>query len=248
MTKMMMDDAIPTGVAWLDAMLGGGILRGHLYLITGPAGVGKTMLCCQILSGLAANGSLAENEEGLPQPRHCRGLLLSGEEGMATLTNRLHKMDGYPDGVDVIHRRLSGVGELFGTINGLASSFVVVDALNSIDDVEMQMRPFVNDLARRLAAQRAIEANRVGLGTPDTQPPPLTVVLVMHRTKREDPGSAKFGGVAHLVDVQLDLERQPDLPSARVDVTCVRNRFAVAGSRRSLYLSERGLLAEPRDP
>lgn len=39
---------LQTGVAGLDAVLGGGLPAGHLYLIQGLAGRGKTTLACQI--------------------------------------------------------------------------------------------------------------------------------------------------------------------------------------------------------
>ena len=40
---------VPTGVAGLDAVLGGGLPRGRMYLIQGDPGVGKTTLALQFL-------------------------------------------------------------------------------------------------------------------------------------------------------------------------------------------------------
>lgn len=45
---------ISTGIAGLDALLGGGFVKGRSYLVTGDTGTGKTTACLQFLvSGLA---------------------------------------------------------------------------------------------------------------------------------------------------------------------------------------------------
>jgi circadian clock protein KaiC len=49
-------DRVSTGVPRLDQMLGGGLIRGRTYLVTGETGVGKTILSLQfILEGLRQN-------------------------------------------------------------------------------------------------------------------------------------------------------------------------------------------------
>ncbi len=64
-------ERISTGISKLDQMLGGGLLKGRTYLVTGETGVGKTILSLQfILEGLK-NGeqciyvSLDERIEGV---------------------------------------------------------------------------------------------------------------------------------------------------------------------------------------
>ncbi|HZH75332.1 MAG TPA: RAD55 family ATPase, partial [Archangium sp.] len=47
---------LPTGVAGLDRVLHGGLLRGALYLVTGGPGTGKTVLCSQVAFHRAAVG------------------------------------------------------------------------------------------------------------------------------------------------------------------------------------------------
>ena len=46
-------------VPGLDAILGGGFLRGGLYMIQGAPGIGKTILASQIIYGQAAAGARA---------------------------------------------------------------------------------------------------------------------------------------------------------------------------------------------
>lgn len=52
-------ERVASGVPGLDAVLYGGFLRGGLYLVQGPPGMGKTILANQILYGQAAEGGRA---------------------------------------------------------------------------------------------------------------------------------------------------------------------------------------------
>ena len=53
---MELSDRVSTGIPRLDKMLGGGLLRGRTYLITGETGVGKTILSLQFLLEGLRNG------------------------------------------------------------------------------------------------------------------------------------------------------------------------------------------------
>jgi circadian clock protein KaiC len=50
------EEIIPSGLPELDAVLNGGIERGHVTLVTGPTGVGKTTLGTQFIKEAAARG------------------------------------------------------------------------------------------------------------------------------------------------------------------------------------------------
>jgi circadian clock protein KaiC len=52
-------DPTPSGVAAVDALLGGGPLRGTCTLLTGPAGAGKTTLALQYVAAACARGEPA---------------------------------------------------------------------------------------------------------------------------------------------------------------------------------------------
>ena len=63
-------DKVPTGIGGLDEMLGGGFPRGHVVLVTGLPGTGKTCLGLQfLLAGAAAGekGVFLSLEEDTPQ-------------------------------------------------------------------------------------------------------------------------------------------------------------------------------------
>ncbi len=54
-------DLVPTGIDGLDDILGGGLLRGRTYLVTGETGTGKTLFSLTFL----INGALRHGEPGI---------------------------------------------------------------------------------------------------------------------------------------------------------------------------------------
>jgi circadian clock protein KaiC len=73
-SRPYVDEQIGTGVARLDTLLGGGIERGSITLVTGPTGCGKTTLATQFAKEAAARGE--------------RSVIYTFEEGLATFVHR----------------------------------------------------------------------------------------------------------------------------------------------------------------
>ncbi len=73
-------EAIPSGIRELDAMLDGGLERGTISILTGPAGVGKTTLGVQFMKESAGRGerSVIYAFEELPETlmQRCEALAL----------------------------------------------------------------------------------------------------------------------------------------------------------------------------
>jgi DNA repair protein RadA/Sms len=78
---------IPTGVAELDRVLGGGIVPGSLVLIGGEPGIGKSTLVMQALAHLS---------------RSRRVLLVTGEESPAQVRTRAARLASPSDDVEVV--------------------------------------------------------------------------------------------------------------------------------------------------
>ena len=51
-------DIVPTGLAPLDALLGGGLPRGHLSEVAGPRSTGRTSVLCALLAATTVRGEL----------------------------------------------------------------------------------------------------------------------------------------------------------------------------------------------
>lgn len=61
------EDRIPTGIAELDRVLGGGIMRGSLVLVAGDPGIGKSTLLLQMTRNLLASSVLYVSGEESPR-------------------------------------------------------------------------------------------------------------------------------------------------------------------------------------
>ena len=78
-----------TGIAGLDAVLGGGIARGRLYVIEGPPGAGKTTLALHFLLAGRDNHerclwlTTAETPDELQEAAQAHGWTLEGIEVLA---------------------------------------------------------------------------------------------------------------------------------------------------------------------
>lgn len=73
-TEAFSPELIPSGIAELDEMLGGGLERGTITILSGPSGAGKTTLGIQFMKEAAARGE--------------RSVVYAFEEQMGTLLHR----------------------------------------------------------------------------------------------------------------------------------------------------------------
>ena len=72
-------DRFGTGMAELDRVLGGGLVRGEALLLAGEPGVGKSTLMLQLLGGLLQEGRTA--------------ILVTGEESLDQVALRARRLD-----------------------------------------------------------------------------------------------------------------------------------------------------------
>ena len=98
-------DRVKSGIAELDTVLGGGIVRGSLVLIGGDPGIGKSTLLTQVSAHLAQKGKVlyASAEESCAQVKmRCARLGLDGD-GLYLLNETcLENIESALDGVDFV--------------------------------------------------------------------------------------------------------------------------------------------------
>ena len=167
---------IPTGVAELDRVLGGGLVPASLVLVGGEPGVGKSTL---LLSALAAMSS------------DRRALLVTGEESVAQVKLRAARLGG-ADQVEILAE--TELETVCATLEQERPAVCVIDSVQTLYSSELGSAPGSVAQVREAAARLLRVAKEAGIAT----------ILVGHVTK--DGAVAGPRVLEHLVDCVLQFE------------------------------------------
>ncbi|MDQ2910512.1 MAG: DNA repair protein RadA [Actinomycetota bacterium] len=167
---------IPTGVAELDRVLGGGLVPASLVLVGGEPGVGKSTL---LLSALAAMSS------------DRRALLVTGEESVAQVKLRAARLGG-ADQVEILAE--TELETVCATLEQERPEVCVIDSVQTLYSSELGSAPGSVGQVREAAARLLRVAKEAGVAT----------ILVGHVTK--DGAVAGPRVLEHLVDCVLQFE------------------------------------------
>ena len=169
-------ERIPTGVAELDRVLGGGLVPASLVLVGGEPGVGKSTL---LLSALAA----------MSATRRC--LLITGEESVAQVKLRADRLGGAGNVGILAETELEAV---CATLERERPEVCVIDSVQTLYAAELGSAPGSVAQVREAAARLLRVAKTAGVAT----------FLVGHVTK--DGSVAGPRVLEHLVDCVLQFE------------------------------------------
>jgi DNA repair protein RadA/Sms len=170
-------ERIPTGVAELDRVLGGGIVPASLVLVGGEPGVGKSTLLLSALGAVAAGGR--------------RALLVTGEESVAQVKLRADRLGG-TDGVELLAETELEV--VCATLERERPDVCVIDSVQTLYSSELGSAPGSVAQVREAASRLLRVAKEAGVAT----------ILVGHVTK--DGAVAGPRVLEHLVDCVLQFE------------------------------------------
>jgi len=171
------DARMQTGIADVDAVLGGGIVAGSVNLIAGQPGIGKSTLLLQLAAQVALNYEV---------------LYISGEESEHQVGMRAQRL-----GVKAPRLKLATTNiaeDIAATIAGGAYDFVVVDSIQTMTVQAVAAAPgsvsqITNSTAVLVAAAKASNT---------------AMFVVGHVTKEGSIAGPKV--LEHIVDVVLQLE------------------------------------------
>jgi DNA repair protein RadA/Sms len=167
---------IPTGVAELDRVLGGGLVPASLVLVGGEPGVGKSTL---LLTALAAI-SLKR-----------RALLVTGEESSAQVKLRAARLGG-AERVEILAE--TELETVLATLESERPAVCVIDSVQTLYSSEVGSAPGSVAQVREAAARLLRTSKESGVAT----------ILVGHVTK--DGSVAGPRVLEHLVDCVLQFE------------------------------------------
>jgi DNA repair protein RadA/Sms len=168
---------MPTGVAELDRVLGGGLVAGQVVLIGGDPGVGKSTLLLQALAVMNAARS---------------ALYVSGEESSEQVALRARRLAIDTGGVELLAE--IQLEKILATLDRQKPEVAVIDSIQTLYSEQLTSAPGSVAQVRECVAQLARFAKQTA----------TAVVLVGHVTKEGALAGPRV--VEHIVDTVLYFE------------------------------------------
>ena len=169
-------ERIPTGVAELDRVLGGGLVPASLVLVGGEPGVGKSTLLLMALAAIS---------------RDRRALLVTGEESKAQVKLRATRLGG-AEGVEILAE--TDLDAICATLERERPAVCVIDSVQTLYSPDVGSAPGSVSQVREAAARLLRVGKEAG----------VALFLVGHVTK--DGSVAGPRVLEHLVDCVLQFE------------------------------------------
>src|SRR5690349_4609138 len=187
---------LPSGIAELDRVTGGGFVRGSVLLVGGDPGIGKSTLLIQAAAALARSGH--------------RAVYISGEEAVAQVRMRAERL-GLRDAPVELAAETS-VGDIIATLSeGKIPRLIVIDSIQTMWTDMVESAPGTVTQVRGSAQALIRFAKKTG----------AAIILVGHVTKDGQIAGPRV--VEHMVDAVLSFEGEGS-HQFRI-LRAVKNRF-----------------------
>ncbi len=187
---------LPTGMAELDRVTGGGFVRGSVLLLGGDPGIGKSTLLIQATAALARRGE--------------RAVYISGEEAVAQVRLRAERLGLRDAAVELAAE--TAVEDIVATLSeGKTPRLIVIDSIQTMWTAMVEAAPGTVTQVRGSAQALIRFAKKSG----------ATIILVGHVTKDGQIAGPRV--VEHMVDAVLSFEGEGS-HQFRI-LRAVKNRF-----------------------
>lgn len=208
-------DRLASGIAELDRVVGGGLVRGSVLLLAGEPGIGKSTLVLQLVDALAGVG------------RKC--LLATAEESLEQVSLRARRL-GLRRG-EMKAMATASLDAVLAACTAESPDVVIVDSIQTLEDGSLEQAAG-SPVQVRECAHRLVRLGKTS-GT--------TVIIVGHVTK--DGGVAGPKTLEHVVDAVLSLEGERTGTLRLLRAT--KNRFGSCEETGVFVMSETGLTGVP---
>ena len=203
---------IDTGIGELNRVLGGGLVKGSLILISGEPGIGKSTIIIQAASNIAEN--------------YGRVLYVSGEESAEQIKLRADRVcKGSLDQLFLLAE--TNMENIVKVAEELNPSFLIIDSIQTMYSDVLESAPGSVSQVRACGN----ELMKIGKGKD------IPIFIVAHVTKNGDLAGPKI--IEHLVDCVLNFtgERDQELRILRA----YKNRFGTTSEIGAFEMTEEGL-------
>ena len=202
---------LPTGIADLDSVLGGGILPAGVMLLAGQPGIGKSTLLMQVAAHVAEQSSV---------------LYVSGEESASQVKLRATRL-GATSGDDLQFVASTSADDIAATIRSGQYKLVIIDSIQTLSLEEIASAP--GTVSQITNSSNVIIRAAKASGA--------AVILVGHVTKEGSIAGPKV--LEHLVDVVLQFEG--DRYGGFKVVRAAKNRYGSTSEAAIFEMNDKGL-------
>ena len=202
---------LPTGIADLDTVLGGGILPAGVMLLAGQPGIGKSTLLMQVAAYVAEQSSV---------------LYVSGEESASQVKLRATRL-GANSGDDLQFVASTSADDIAATIRSGQYKLVIIDSIQTLSLEEIASAP--GTVSQITNSSNVIIRAAKASGA--------AVILVGHVTKEGSIAGPKV--LEHLVDAVLQFEG--DRYGGFKVVRAVKNRYGSTSEAAIFEMNDKGL-------
>ena len=209
--KSLEENRISSGIAEMDRVLGGGVVRGSLILVGGDPGIGKSTLLLQVCRHMSLSGTEI--------------LYISGEESLRQLKLRADRLGELNDRLKVMAE--TDLDDITGYIEKLKPEIVVIDSIQTMYNEGISSSPGTVSQIRETTAVLLRIAKSLG----------ITVFIIGHVTKEGAVAGPRV--LEHMVDTVLYFEG--DAKGSYRILRGVKNRFGSTDEIGVFEMEESGL-------
>ena len=204
---------IPTAIRELDRVLGGGLVKGSLTLISGEPGIGKSTLIIQAAAEIARSFGTV--------------LYVSGEESEEQIKMRADRVcSGIPDSLLVMSE--TNIDNVLTVAEDIKPVFLIVDSIQTMYTDQLDSAP------GSVSQVRACGGILMKIGKTNDIP----IFIVAHVTKSGDLAGPKI--VEHLVDCVLSFSGERD-HEIRI-LRAFKNRFGTTSEIGAFRMENEGMI------
>ncbi|MFL0196199.1 DNA repair protein RadA [Clostridium sp. WILCCON 0269] len=202
---------LDTGIMELNRVLGGGIVKGSITLISGAPGIGKSTLLLQTASNIAG--------------KYGKVLYVSGEESEEQIKMRGDRLNSLSDNLYVVSE--TNLDKIESYIEKNNPIFVVIDSIQTL------FREFISSAPGSVSQVRETSNHIMRIGKSNN----ISFFIVAHITKQGELAGPRV--LEHIVDTVLSFEgeRTEEFRILRT----VKNRFGTTSEIGVFEMIENGL-------